>query len=67
MAGCKHPYYPDPRALASASDVFVVACPGGARSRGLVDASVLAALGPESTLVNIARGEIIDETALADA
>jgi lactate dehydrogenase-like 2-hydroxyacid dehydrogenase len=67
VAGCDYPYYPDARTLASDSDVFVVACPGGARNRGLVDASVLAALGPRGTLVNIARGEIVDEPALVEA
>ncbi|HEV7326972.1 MAG TPA: 2-hydroxyacid dehydrogenase [Bosea sp. (in: a-proteobacteria)] len=67
VAGCAYPYFPDARALASDSDVFVVACPGGARNRGLVDAAVLAALGRDSTLVNIARGEIVDESALVEA
>ncbi len=67
VADCAYPYYPDARALASDSDVFVVACPGGARNRGLVDATVLAAMGRESTLVNIARGEIVDESALVEA
>ena len=67
VPGCAYPYYPNAEALASDSDVFVVACPGGARNRGLVNAAVLAALGPESTLVNIARGEIIDEPALVEA
>lgn len=67
VAGCTYPHYPNAKALASDSDVFVVACPGGARNRGLVDAAVLAALGPDSTLVNIARGEIVDEAALVEA
>ncbi len=67
VPGCAYPYYPNAEALASDSDVFVVACPGGARTRGLVNAAVLAALGPEGTLVNIARGEIIDEPTLVEA
>jgi lactate dehydrogenase-like 2-hydroxyacid dehydrogenase len=45
----------------------VVACPGGPANRHLVDRAVIAALGPETTLVNIARGEIIEEAALVDA
>lgn len=67
LADCSYPYHPDAQALAADSDIFVVACPGGAANRGLVNAAVLAALGPLSTLVNIARGEIIDETALIQA
>ena len=67
VAGCAYTYHPNAEALASDSDVFIVACPGGAQNRGLVDAAVLAALGPEGTLVNIARGEIIEEDALVEA
>jgi lactate dehydrogenase-like 2-hydroxyacid dehydrogenase len=61
------PFVADLRELASASDFLVVACPGGAATRHLVDAGVLAALGPHGTLVNIARGSIVDEQALVAA
>ena len=67
VAGCAYPYHGDARALAADSDVFVIACPGGPANRGLVDRSVIAALGPEATLVNIARGEIVDDPALIEA
>lgn len=67
VSGCAYTYHPNAEALASDSDVLIVACPGGAQNRGLVDAAVLAALGPEGTLVNIARGEIIEEDALVEA
>ncbi len=67
VADCAYPYHPDALALAADSDVFVIACPGGPANRGLVDRSVIAALGPEATLVNIARGEIVEEPALIDA
>ncbi len=43
---------------------------GGARrgrDQGLVDASVLEALGPEGILVNVARGSVVDEAALVQA
>ena len=60
-------YCGDVKALALASDFLVVACPGGPETRGLVDADVLAALGPEGTLVNIARGSVVDEAALVAA
>jgi lactate dehydrogenase-like 2-hydroxyacid dehydrogenase len=60
-------YHPDLKSLAAASDFLVVACPGGAATRNLVDADVLAALGSKGTLVNIARGSIVDEPALVRA
>lgn len=57
----------DLKALATASDFLVVACPGGPETKNMVDASVLAALGKDGTIVNIARGSIIDEAALVKA
>jgi hydroxypyruvate reductase len=53
--------------LADWSDVLVVACPGGAGTRHLVDAPVLAALGSQGVLVNVARGSVVDEAALVAA
>lgn len=53
--------------LAAAVDVLVVAVPGGAETRHLVDADVLKALGPDGYLVNIARGDVVDEAALIAA
>jgi lactate dehydrogenase-like 2-hydroxyacid dehydrogenase len=60
-------FVPDLAGLAAASDFLVVACPGGAATRNIVDARVLAALGKKGTLVNIARGSIVDEPALVQA
>jgi hydroxypyruvate reductase len=60
-------FVPDLRSLAERVDFLVVACPGGPATRNLVDADVLAALGSKGTLVNIARGSIIDEPALVTA
>jgi D-3-phosphoglycerate dehydrogenase / 2-oxoglutarate reductase len=54
-------------ALAAWCDFLVVATPGGAQTRHLVDAEVLAALGPAGHLVNIARGSVVDTKALAEA
>jgi lactate dehydrogenase-like 2-hydroxyacid dehydrogenase len=53
--------------LAQASDYLVVCAPGGPATRHVVDAQVLAALGPEGTLVNIARGSLVDQEALIAA
>jgi lactate dehydrogenase-like 2-hydroxyacid dehydrogenase len=60
-------FVPSLKALATAADFLVVACPGGDATRNIVNAEVLAALGKKGTLVNIARGSIVDERALVDA
>ena len=60
-------FVPDLKALAAESDFLIVACPGGPATRNLVNADVLAALGKKGTIVNIARGSIIDEPALVRA
>ena len=61
------PYFADPVALAKASDVVIVACPGGEATRGLVSRAVIDAIGPKGFLVNIARGSVVDEPALIEA
>lgn len=60
-------YFDSLLALANWSDVLVVAVPGGADTRHLVDAAVLKALGSGGFLVNVARGSIVDTDALAQA
>ncbi len=60
-------YYPDVLSLAKASRVLVLACMGGAPTRRMINAEVLDALGPDSFLVNAARGSIVDEPALLKA
>jgi lactate dehydrogenase-like 2-hydroxyacid dehydrogenase len=60
-------FVPDLMKLAEDSDFLVVACPGGEATRNLVDAKVLSALGKKGTIINIARGSIIDEPALVSA
>ncbi len=60
-------YHADAAALAAAVDFLVVITPGGAATRGLVDARVLQALGPEGYLVNVARGTVVDQSALIRA
>lgn len=60
-------FVPDLRTLAERSDVLILATPGGAGTERMVDAGVLAALGPRGVLVNIARGSVVDEPALLDA
>ena len=62
-----HPYFASAAALASEVDFLVVITPGGAGTRKLIDAEVLAALGSKGILVNVARGSVVDEAALIDA
>jgi hydroxypyruvate reductase len=60
-------FVPDLKSLAVAVDFLVVACPGGEATRNIVNAEVLEALGKKGILINIARGSIVDESALAAA
>jgi len=54
-------------ALAAEADFLVAAVPGGAETEGLIGAGVLAAMKPAAHLVNIARGDVVDEAALVEA
>jgi len=65
--GVPYPFYSDLRDMAEAVDVLVMIVPGGAETRHLVGADVLKALGPEGTLINVARGSVVDENALVRA
>jgi len=66
-AGLPYRYLPTAAALAAESDFLVVITPGGAGTRKMIDAEVLAALGSRGILVNVARGSVVDEAALIDA
>ncbi len=60
-------YFSTPRGLAEWADYLVVACRADDTNRHLVDAAFLRALGPRGHLVNVSRGSVVDEAALADA
>jgi hydroxypyruvate reductase len=49
-------YYPTPAALAAEVDFLMVITPGGASTKGLINAEVLKALGSNGYLINVARG-----------
>ena len=53
--------------LMGAADIVVLAVPGGADTRHLIGAEALAAMQPHAHLVNIARGDVVDEAALIAA
>ena len=67
QADVPYRFVPDLKSMAADVDFLIVACPGGPATKNLVDADVLAALGKKGTIVNIARGSIIDEPALVAA
>jgi phosphoglycerate dehydrogenase-like enzyme len=48
-------------------DYLVLACPHTPQTHNLISAQRLAALKPEAVLINIARGQVVDEAALIDA
>ncbi|MBA4808711.1 2-hydroxyacid dehydrogenase [Brevundimonas sp.] len=54
-------------ALAKQSDILVVACKADETNRGLISREVLEALGPEGLLVNVSRGQVVDEDGLRAA
>jgi lactate dehydrogenase-like 2-hydroxyacid dehydrogenase len=60
-------FEPNLVALAMQSDFLVVTASGGAATRNLVNRAVLDALGPSGTLINVARGSVVDEPALVAA
>lgn len=65
--GAGYRYFGDVLSLAAWADVLLVATPGGAGTRHLVNAEVLDALGEKGFLINIARGSVVDTAALAAA
>ncbi|CAE6844018.1 UNVERIFIED_ORG: D-3-phosphoglycerate dehydrogenase [Paraburkholderia sediminicola] len=60
-------YFDSVQGLAQWCDFLVVATPGGAGTRHLIDKAVLDALGPDGFVVNVSRGSVVDTAALADA
>lgn len=60
-------YYADLAAMAKDVKYLIVITPGGASTRKLINRDVIDALGPEGTLINVARGSVVDETELVKA
>ena len=67
VAGSPYRYFASLIELATWADFLVCAAPGGAGTRHLVNADVLAALGPQGYLVNVGRGTVVDTQALIAA
>jgi lactate dehydrogenase-like 2-hydroxyacid dehydrogenase len=54
-------------ATALTADFVVLAVPGGPATRHLINAQTLAQMAPHGILINIARGDVVDEAALVTA
>lgn len=52
---------------AMGADIVVIAVPGGPATRHLINAERLAQMKPSGLFINIARGDVVDEAALAQA
>lgn len=66
-ADAPYKYIADPVELARQSDYLMIACKGGEETRHIVSKEVIEALGPEGTLINVARGSCVDEPAMIEA
>jgi hypothetical protein len=66
-AGVPYRHYPKLIDMARDVDTLLVITPGGAETRNLINAEVLAALGRRGILINMARGSVVDEPALIRA
>jgi lactate dehydrogenase-like 2-hydroxyacid dehydrogenase len=49
------------------ADFVVLAVPGGPATRHLINAQTLAQMAPHGILINISRGDVVDEAALVEA
>lgn len=61
-----YPYESSILELAKWSDYLLLLCPSTPETHQIIDRDVLKALGPKSSLINIARGAVVDQKALVD-
>lgn len=66
IAALDYTFVADIHALAQEVDVLVLAASADS-GKVIISESVLEALGPEGYFINVARGKLVDETALLDA
>lgn len=60
-------YYGNLIEMAKGCDVLVAITPGGPATNKLINKEVMDALGPDGTLINVARGSVVDETEMVKA
>lgn len=61
------PFYDNLVAMAEDVDTLIAILPGGPATQAMINADVLAALGPNGIFINMARGTVVDEAALKTA
>ena len=64
--GSSYRYFSNLIEMADDSDWLVAIAPANAETNGLVSRDVLEALGPDGRFVNVARGSLVDQTALIE-
>jgi lactate dehydrogenase-like 2-hydroxyacid dehydrogenase len=60
-------YHHDPESLLAMSDIFLITAPGTPELAGFLNRRRIALLPPKAIVVNVARGEMIDDDALIEA
>jgi lactate dehydrogenase-like 2-hydroxyacid dehydrogenase len=55
------------KALAETSDILIVAPRASEDTRGLISTEIIEALGPDGLLINVSRGQVVDEDAVIAA
>jgi len=60
-------YYSDLNMLAKSVDVLVTAVPGSPETRHIINADTLSQMQPHARLINIARGDVVEQAALISA
>jgi lactate dehydrogenase-like 2-hydroxyacid dehydrogenase len=59
-------YYASLVEMARDVDILMIIAPGGPATKGIVNREVMEALGPAGTLINVARGTLVDEPVMVD-
>ncbi len=67
QADVPYRYYPSLLKMAEDVDTLVSVAPGGASTHHIINAAVLKSLGPNGIVINVGRGSVVDEAALAAA
>jgi lactate dehydrogenase-like 2-hydroxyacid dehydrogenase len=63
----EYQHFPNLADMATQSDVLICILPGGDATHHIINAPVMAALGADGILINVARGSVVDQDALIAA